>query len=176
MGAWRCSPRTRGIKSDGWPYYPPVCVRKRSVDAACGMNVSCICESNRRLRLRNGKVMRKQGSTGSWVVAVVVVLAVIAAGMFLAHKGTHTERSTSPLPLPAVPATTGSATTPIQHPIAQAQAAPASASTVALPALGESDAGVTAALERLSGNSGLSSLLVRPQLIARIVDRNAGTK
>ena len=113
--------------------------------------------------------MRKQSSTGSWFVAVVVVLAVIAAGVFLAHKGTHTERSTSPLPLSAVPATTGSTATPIQHPIAQAQADPASASTVALPALDESDAEVTAALERLAGGSGLSSLLVRPQLIARIV-------
>ncbi len=106
---------------------------------------------------------------GSWVAAVVVVLVVIAAGVFLAYKVMHADQSTPPSPVATAPATTSSATTPIQHPIAQAQAAPLSASTAALPALDESDADVTAALERLAGNGRLSSLLVRPQLIARIV-------
>ena len=106
---------------------------------------------------------------GSWVAAVVVVLVVIAAGVLLAYKVMHSDQSMPPSPVATAPATTSSATTPIQHPIAQARAAPLSASTAALPALDESDADVTAALERLAGNSGLSSLLVRPQLIARIV-------
>jgi hypothetical protein len=113
--------------------------------------------------------MGRKGSTGSWVIAVVVVLVVIAAGVFLAYEVKHADQSASPPPIAAAPATSSSATTSIQHPIAQAQAAPASASTAALPTLDESDADVTAALQRLAGNSDLSSLLVRPQLIARIV-------
>lgn len=113
--------------------------------------------------------MGRQASTGSWIAAIVVVLVVIAAAAFVAYKLMHVDQTPPSPPVTAAPATTSSATTPIQHPIAQAQAAPASASTAALPALDESDADVTAALERLAGNSDLSSLLVRPQLIARIV-------
>lgn len=113
--------------------------------------------------------MRRQGSTGSWVIAVVVVLVVIAAGGFLAYKVKHADQSTPSPPVATAPKAASSAPTPVEHPITQAQTAPASASTAALPALDESDADVTAALERLAGNSNLSSLLVRPQLIERIV-------
>jgi hypothetical protein len=61
------------------------------------------------------------------------------------------------------------ASTPIQHPIEQAQAGPATASTAALPALGDSDADAASALTRLAGGDTLTSLLVRQQIIARIV-------
>ena len=116
--------------------------------------------------------MRRERSTGSWIAAVVVLLAVVGAGAFLAYKAMHADQSTATSPATAAPAATtapGSAVTPIQHPITQAQATPASAATAALPTLDGSDADVTAALERLTGNSALSSLLVRPQVIARIV-------
>lgn len=113
--------------------------------------------------------MGRQASTASWVAAMVVVLVVVVAGGFLAYKAMHEDRSIAPPPVTAAPGATVPATAPIQHPIAQAQTAPAAASTAALPALDESDADVTAALQRLAGNSELASLLVRPQLIARIV-------
>lgn len=106
---------------------------------------------------------------GSWIAAVVVVLAVVGGGAFLAYKIMHADQTTPLAPATAAPAATSSAIIPIQHPITQVQATPASASTAALPALDESDADVTAALERLAANSELSSLLVRPQVIARIV-------
>jgi hypothetical protein len=71
----------------------------------------------------------------------------------------------------AAPASTAisAASAPIQHPIEQAQAGPAAASTAALPALDNSDASVAAALAVLAGDGDLSSLLVRQQIIARIV-------
>nr|WP_211200149.1 DUF3014 domain-containing protein [Rhodanobacter sp. B2A1Ga4] len=77
-------------------------------------------------------------------------------------------------PPPVVPATSASAAAPpgappIQHPIEQAQAGPATASTSALPALDDSDASVAAALAALAGGNDLSSLLVGQQVIARLV-------
>lgn len=55
----------------------------------------------------------------------------------------------------------------IQHPITQA--GPAVATTAALPALDASDGDVANALASLGGGSELSSLLIRSQIIARIV-------
>ena len=112
--------------------------------------------------------MSRQGSTSSWVAAVVVVLAVVGAGAFLAHKAMRADHSTAVTPTTSAPLSTSTAGTPIQHPITQAQALPASASTAALPALDQSDVGVASALEGLVGGQ-LSALLVRPQIIERIV-------
>src|SRR6185312_15126092 len=113
--------------------------------------------------------MRRQTSTGSWVAAVVVVLAVVAAGVFLTRKAMHADQSAAPAAVAPTPATTSSAAVPIRHPIAEAQAQPAGASTAALPPLDQSDDEVASNLERLAGDSPLSLLLVRPQIIARIV-------
>jgi hypothetical protein len=113
--------------------------------------------------------MRRQTSTGSWVAAVVVVLAVVAAGVFLTRKAMHADQSAAPAAVAPTPATTSSAAAPIRHPIAEAQAQPAGASTAALPPLDQSDDEVASNLERLAGDSPLSLLLVRPQIIARIV-------
>ena len=112
--------------------------------------------------------MGKQTSTGGWIVAVVVVAAVVGAGAYLARKAMHTGA-----PPPAVPASSASAAAPpaepaIRHPIEQAQIAPATASTSALPALDDSDAGVAAALAALGGGD-VSALLVPQQIIARLV-------
>ncbi len=113
--------------------------------------------------------MGRKVSTGSWIAAVVVVLAVVAAGGFLAYKSMHVEQSEPGAPVASGPATIDHQAAPIQHPIAQVQVSPAVASTAALPALDQSDAEVTSALQRLSGSGELSALLVRPQIIARIV-------
>ena len=113
--------------------------------------------------------MGRQASTGSWFAAVVVVLAVVAAGAFLAYRAMHADRSGATAPMASAPAATGTTSAPIQHPIAQARVFPASGSTAALPALDQSDDDVASALEQLAGNSPLSALLVRPQIIARIV-------
>jgi len=110
----------------------------------------------------------KQTSTGGWIVAVVVVAAVVGAGAYLARKAMH-----AGAPPPAVPASPPSAAAPpaepaIRHPIEQAQIAPATASTSALPTLDDSDAGVAAALAALGGGD-VSALLVPQQIIARLV-------
>lgn len=115
--------------------------------------------------------MRRQASVGSWIGAVVVVLAVVAVGAYLAYTATHpgtpiTSNKVSPASPSSVLAS--AATSSIQHPIAQA-ALPASASTAALPALGDSDASVAAALAMLAGGGDLRSLLLPQQIIARIV-------
>ncbi len=113
--------------------------------------------------------MGSKVSTGNWVAAVVAVLVVIAAGAFVAYRAMHADQSASTASDMAAPAGTSSSAASIQHPIAQVQVSPASASTAALPTLGQSDTDVTSALQRLAGSSELSALLVRPQIIARIV-------
>jgi Protein of unknown function (DUF3014). len=109
---------------------------------------------------------------GSWIGAVIVVLGILLAGGYLAYKAMHLSAPQIAVPPAASTASNltpaGAASAPIRHPIEQVQAGPASASTAALPALGDSDADAASALTRLAGD-GLSSLLVRQQLIARIV-------
>lgn len=110
--------------------------------------------------------MSKQSSVGSWIAALVVVLGIVVAGLYFLGKARHAPVPSAPPPGPAVAST---APAPIQHPISQAGSGPAVASTAPLPALDASDASVAAALAGLAGNSDLSSLLLRPQVIARIV-------
>ncbi len=113
--------------------------------------------------------MSRQASTGSWIGAVVVVLAVVAAGAYLAHKAMHPGPPLTVAPAASASAAASAASAPIQHPIEQVQMAPATASTGVLPALDDSDASVAAALATLAGGSELAPLLVREQVIARIV-------
>jgi len=114
----------------------------------------------------------RQTSTGSWIGAVVVVLAVVVAGIYLARKAMQPQETAASVPTAPAPmdslASVGSGM-PIQHPIEQAQSVPAAASTAALPMLEESDANVTEALALLADGSELSSLLVSNQVITRIV-------
>jgi len=112
----------------------------------------------------------KQSSAGSWVVAVIVLVIVIAAGGYMAYRAMHPAATA---PTAATPATSGSTTTtpaaePIQHPISRATA-PASASTAPLPALDDSDASVLSALQGLAGGQDLDSLLFKGQIVERIV-------
>jgi len=120
--------------------------------------------------------VRRRASVGSWIGAVIVVLGILLAGGYLARKAMHLNEPQIAVAPPASTASTSTpasaasaASAPIRHPIEQAQTGPATASTAALPALGDSDADAASALTRLAGGDTLTSLLVRQQIIARIV-------
>lgn len=115
--------------------------------------------------------MVKKTSVGSWIGAVLVVLAVVVAGAYMAHKAMHpgAPPSASSIAPAASASTAAPASASIQHPIDQAGSSPASASTAALPSLDDSDASVASALAALAGGHDLSSLLVPRQVVARIV-------
>ena len=101
----------------------------------------------------------------------VLVLAILGVAAFVLWRGsapgvnapvTHgTPQVRRSGPAPA--GSTGAAHYPIE------QAAPAPASTTPLPALDQSDAEVVAGLLALGGDSGLDRLLLRDQVIRRIV-------
>lgn len=110
----------------------------------------------------------RQSSFGAWVVAVIVLAAAIAAGMFIWRKGVQ---GVEQAPAPAASSTAGapaaaSSAPVVRHPISDA--APASSSTAALPALEGSDDTVANGLVQLGGD-GLAGLLLREQIIPRIV-------
>ncbi len=113
--------------------------------------------------------MRKESSTTSWIGAVVVVLAIVAAGVYMARKAGQSEAPSTVAPASSSSVRSAAPAAPIQHPVSQAGVAPAVTSTAALPALADSDASVAAALAGLAEGTDLSSLLVRQQIIARIV-------
>lgn len=113
--------------------------------------------------------MSRNTSTGSWFVAIIVVLGVAAAGAWLVNRALHpvVPAAGAITTSPATSATTAAQLPLIQHPINDA--APASASTAALPQLDASDAGLAATLSTLVGGLDLGSLLQSDQLITRIV-------
>jgi hypothetical protein len=113
--------------------------------------------------------MRKESSTAGWIGAVVVVLAIVAAGVYMARKATQPETPSTVAPVASSSVRSAAPSAPVQHPIGQAGVGPATASTAALPALADSDASVVAALSGLAEGTDLPSLLVREQIIARIV-------
>lgn len=113
----------------------------------------------------------RQSSYGGWIAAIIVVLVVVAAGIYLVQKGMHPSAPQAGPPTPAVSSTArapASASSAIQHPIAQADVGPAPASTASLPALVDSDASVREALQGMVGND-LTSVLVPSQIISRVV-------
>jgi hypothetical protein len=114
--------------------------------------------------------MSRKTSVGNWAGAVVVVLAVVVAGVYLARKALHPATPGVATPAAAtsgaLPAATPAAT--IEHPIEHA-VGPAAAATAPLPALADSDASVASALASLAGGNRLDGLLVPGQLIAHIV-------
>lgn len=114
----------------------------------------------------------KQTSYGGWAAAIIVVLVVVAAGIYLVQRGMHPAASqenpspsTPSTPVTQAPASSSSA---IQHPITQATSGPAPASTASLPALADSDASVREALTDMAGGD-FTSLLVPSQIISRVV-------
>jgi len=101
-------------------------------------------------------------------MAVIVVAVAIAAGVFIWRKGLQGEQQA---PAPAAVSTAAapavaSSVAVIRHPIDEAE--PASASTAPLPALEGSDDTVANELASLGGD-GLAGLLLREQIIPRIV-------
>lgn len=111
--------------------------------------------------------MSRQSSRWGRVGAAVIVVAVLGAGAYLAHRAMV---ANTPPPAPAAaPASTASAAPSIRYPIAQAASGPASAVTTPLPALGRSDTPVADALAALADGGDLRALLVPRQIIARIV-------
>ena len=137
---------------------------------ACLSQSTSHCETG---EIVNRRPTKKQNSYGSWIVAIIVVAALVAAGVYLVRMAMHPDTSaTSPSTTP--PAATSSsapasASSVIQHPIAQASSGPAPASTAALPALVDSDASVLDALSSLTSGGDLRSLLVPSQVISRVV-------
>lgn len=115
--------------------------------------------------------MSKQASTGSWMAAGVVVLAIAAGGVYLARKAMNPGETPIVAPTAGKLAPLAGAAGPaeIQHPIEQAQAGPAVAATSPLPALDGSDESMADALARLAGGSDLSALLVRQRIVERLV-------
>ncbi|MFC5437855.1 DUF3014 domain-containing protein [Rhodanobacter umsongensis] len=113
--------------------------------------------------------MRGQSSVAGWIGAVVVVLGVVIAGVYLARRAGQAGGPPAQAPAASSSVASGVSSPTIQHPITQAAVEPARVSTVALPTLADSDASVAAALAALVKDSDLPSLLVRQQVIARIV-------
>jgi len=109
--------------------------------------------------------MKKKTSIGSWLLGLVVLLAVAVLALYLNHK---VQRGATAVPSAAVVQSPAPTSSVPQHPIAQA-AVPAAASTAALPPLGGSDEVVADALVALAGNGHVRDLLVSKQLVARIV-------
>jgi len=116
---------------------------------------------------------RKQTAYGSWVIAIIVLAAIVLAGVYLVRMALHpaTPAANSALPAPAAASTAApaSAAPTIQHPIAQANAGPAPASTAPLPTLADSDSSVLDALASLADGGNVRALLVSDQIIARVV-------
>jgi hypothetical protein len=116
---------------------------------------------------------KKQASYGSWILAIIVLAAIVIAGVYLIRKAmqpqTPTSTTLAPPATTAAPLAPASAASSIQHPITQASTGPAPASTAALPALVDSDASVLDALSSLVTGSDVRSLLVPSQIISRVV-------
>lgn len=115
---------------------------------------------------------KKQASYASWILAIAVLAAIVAAGVYLVRKAMKPE---TPATVPATPTASAapmvpaSAASTIQHPISQASVGPASTSTAPLPSLVDSDTSVLDALSSLVTGGDLRSLLAPSQIISRAV-------
>jgi hypothetical protein len=116
-------------------------------------------------------VARHESAKGRIAGAIVVIIVVVlAAWWYFSQMPTLDLARHGPAPMP--PASASSAPEPIEHPISEAQTAPASARSVPLPplpALDASDNDAAAALAALPGADGLADLLLARGLIPHLV-------
>nr|WP_245889825.1 DUF3014 domain-containing protein [Fulvimonas soli] len=111
---------------------------------------------------------KQRQSSDRWLVTIVVLLALAAAGVLVWRKWAPTPAG-APAPAPAPAASAARpAGMPPSAALAAPTAAPAPASTAQLPALDDSDADVAAALAGLAGGD-LRALLLPDQVVRRIV-------
>lgn len=113
--------------------------------------------------------MSKQASTGGWIAAIIVIVVIAAGGVYIARKAIHSRAPAATVPQASDSSAADSGSQAVRHPIDQADVAPASTSTAALPPLDGSDDRVVSALESLAGGGDLSTLLLQPQVVQRIV-------
>ncbi|WP_049622923.1 DUF3014 domain-containing protein [Frateuria defendens] len=114
--------------------------------------------------------MSRQSSPVGPVLAGIVVIAAVAAGVFIWRKAVQPPPAAPPsAATSSAPAAAATAAPAVRHPIEQAGTGPAAASSAPLPALDNSDAGVSEALAALAGGGDLRALLRPDQLIRRIV-------
>lgn len=147
------------------------CAAARSNESYfCLSQSPSLCETG---DIVNRRTSKKQTSFIGWFVAIIVVIAVVAAGVYLVRMAMRPAASEANpsvnVPVPSSSAPVSAASTAIQHPIAQAESSPASASTAALPALVDSDASVLDALATLANGGDVRALLVPGQIISRVV-------
>ena len=123
----------------------------------------------------NRRKYKKQVSYGSWFIAIIVLIAIAAAGVYLVRTAMHPKEQESsapaalPAPAPSVAPAHSTSSPAIEHPITQAESTPASTSTAPLPALADSDASVLGALSMLASGGNVRSLLAPNQIISRVV-------
>ncbi len=116
---------------------------------------------------------RRQTPIGQWLVAGIVLLAAIAAGVFIWRKALHPDEAppapvaAASVPAPAAAASAAAAPPSPQYPIAADEPAPADSSP--LPLLEDSDNRVGESLAGLSGADGLRDLLLPLQLVRHMV-------
>lgn len=113
---------------------------------------------------------KRSSSVGGWLAAVIALVVVAVAAYFLVQRARQADNKPSATAAPAESSPVPASTTPaIAHPIARADTGPASASTVPLPALADSDANVADSLIALASGGDIGAWLVRQSIIPRIV-------
>lgn len=115
-----------------------------------------------------GNIVNTQTSKKGWIAAIIVIVIIVAGGVYFARKTMHPQTATTATPAGSESSAAG-ASAAIEHPIGQAGAGPASASTTPLPPLDGSDDSVVSSLQALSGGSDLAALLLQPEVVQRIV-------
>ena len=103
----------------------------------------------------------------SWLLAVIVLVAVGAGGYWFWRKAMAPEPTPVAVLPPPAPTSSAPPSPVVQHPIGAA--GPASPSSAPLPLLSDSDTLTAEGLSDLAGIGNLDGLLLRQQVIGRIV-------
>lgn len=111
--------------------------------------------------------MTHRSSAGNWVAALILVLIIVAAGVWWAGRRNAPEAT---LPTTTPVSTTSSTQAVPQHPISSARSAlPAMPSSAASAPIDTSDGGVSDSLSALVKDPSLQRWLVKTDIIQRIV-------